>query len=52
MLHSASIGQILWDDLYNGMWNVRGLYRAGSLKTVANELTKYNLDPVAVQEVR
>jgi hypothetical protein len=32
--------------------NVRSLYRAGSLKTVASELSKYNLDLVAVQEVR
>jgi len=32
--------------------NVRSLYRAGSLKTVASELAKYNLDSVAVQEVR
>jgi hypothetical protein len=29
-------------------WNVRGLYRAGSLKTVASELAKYKLDIVAV----
>jgi len=34
------------------MWNVRSLYRAGSLGTVASELGKYNLDLVAVQEVR
>jgi exonuclease III len=34
-----------------GTWNVRGLYRAGSLKTVAKELGKYKLDLVGVQEV-
>jgi exonuclease III len=35
-----------------GTWNVRNLYRAGSLKTVARELSKYKLDLVGVQEVR
>jgi len=30
----------------------RSLYRTGSLKTVASELAVYNLDLVAVQEVR
>jgi exonuclease III len=33
-------------------WNVRSMYRAGSLKTVGSELTNYNVDLVAVQEVR
>jgi hypothetical protein len=37
-----------------GIWNVRNLYRAGSLRvmTVANELSEYNLDLVGVREVR
>jgi len=35
-----------------GTWNVRSFYRAGSLRTVPNELEKYNLDLAAVQEVR
>jgi exonuclease III len=35
-----------------GTWNVRSLYRSGSLKTVARELGKYKLDLVGVQEVR
>jgi hypothetical protein len=35
-----------------GMWNVRSLYRAGSLMTVETELSKYKLDFVRVQEVR
>jgi hypothetical protein len=39
-------------DIKFGMWNVRTLYRAGSLKTVARKLVKYNLDPWAVQRVR
>jgi len=33
-------------------WNVRTLYRAGSLKTVAIELAKYSLDLVTVKEVK
>jgi exonuclease III len=33
-------------------WNVRSLYRAGSLKVVARELVRYKLDVVGVQEVR
>jgi hypothetical protein len=35
-----------------GLWNVRGLYRVGSLMTVSRELSKYKLDLVQVQEVR
>jgi exonuclease III len=33
-------------------WNVRSLYRIGSLKTVARKLGKCKLDLVGVQEVR
>ena len=33
-------------------WNVRNLYRAGSLTTVARELARCKLDLVGVQEVR
>jgi hypothetical protein len=33
-------------------WKFRSLFRTGSLKTVARELGKYNLDLVGVQEVR
>jgi len=33
-------------------WNVRSLYRAGSLKAAARELVRYKLDVVGVQEVR
>jgi exonuclease III len=39
-------------DMRIGTWNVRNLYRARSLKTVATELAKYGLDLVALQEVR
>jgi len=35
-----------------GNWNVRSLYRAGSLKVAARELARYKLDVVGVQEVR
>ena len=35
-----------------GTWNVRSLYRAGSLMAAARELTRYKLDLVGVQEVR
>jgi exonuclease III len=35
-----------------GTWNVRGLYRAGSLKAAARELEGYKLDVSGVQEVR
>jgi len=34
------------------VWNVRILYRAGSLKVAARELARYKLDVVSVQEVR
>ena len=35
-----------------GTWNVRSLYRAGSLKAAARELGRYKLDVAGVQEVR
>jgi hypothetical protein len=37
-------------DMRFGTWNVRSLYRAGSLKTVSRELARYKLDLVGVQE--
>ena len=39
-------------DIVLGTWNVRSLYRAGSLTAVARELARYKLDLVGVQEVR
>jgi hypothetical protein len=39
-------------DMRFGTWNVRSMYRAGSLVTVAKKLSKYELDIVGVQEVR
>ena len=35
-----------------GTWNVKSLYRAGSLMAAAWELARYKLDLVGVQEVR
>jgi exonuclease III len=39
-------------DMRFGTWNVKSLYRAGLLRTVAEEISKYKLDLVGVQEVR
>jgi exonuclease III len=39
-------------DMSIGTWNVRSFYRAGSLKTVSRELSRYKLDLVGMQEVR
>jgi hypothetical protein len=39
-------------DMRFGTWNVRSLYRLGSLKTVLGELAKNKLDLVGVKEVR
>jgi exonuclease III len=35
-----------------GAWNVRSLYRAGSLRAVVEEISNYKIDLVGVQEVR
>jgi hypothetical protein len=35
-----------------GTWNVRSMYRAGSLRAVAEKISNYNLDLVGIQEVR
>jgi hypothetical protein len=39
-------------DMRIGTCSVRSLYRTGSLRAVAEEISKYNLDLVGVQEVR
>jgi len=39
-------------DILLGNWNVRSLYRAGSLMTATRELARYKLDFVGVQELR
>jgi hypothetical protein len=38
-------------DLRFGTWNIRSMYRAGSLRTVVEEVSKYKLDLVGVQDV-
>jgi hypothetical protein len=35
-----------------GTWSVRSMYRAYSLRVVGEEISKYKLDLVGVQEVR
>jgi exonuclease III len=39
-------------DMRFGTWNVRSMYRAGSLRVVGEEISNYKLDLVGVQEVR
>jgi hypothetical protein len=39
-------------DMRFGTWNVRIPYRVGSLRTVAEEISKYKSDLVGIQEVR
>jgi hypothetical protein len=39
-------------DMRFGTWNVRFMYRTGSLRIVAEEISQYKLDLVGVQEVR
>jgi mRNA deadenylase 3'-5' endonuclease subunit Ccr4 len=39
-------------DVRFGTWNVRSMYRAGSLRIVVQEILKYKIDLVGVQEVR
>jgi hypothetical protein len=46
--HAAD--KVKWTFL--GTWNVRSLYRAGSLTVACRELARYKLDLVGVQEVR
>jgi hypothetical protein len=38
-------------DMRFGTWNARSMYRVGTLRTVAEEISKYKLDLVGVQEV-
>ena len=39
-------------DMRCGTWNVRDLYRAGSLIAAARVLARYKLDLVGVKEIR
>jgi hypothetical protein len=36
-------------DVRFGIWNVRNLYRAGSLRAVVEEISKYKLDLVGTR---
>ena len=59
-IHRQSLGPglIFWydkqrkRDMRFGTWNVRSLYRAGSLMAAVTELARYKLDLVGVQEAR
>ena len=51
-LEEASRNRKRKRDVLLGTWNVRSLYRAGSLTVAARELARYKLDVVGVQEVR
>jgi hypothetical protein len=39
-------------DMRFGMWNVRSMYRASSLREVGEDISKYKLDLVGVHEDR
>jgi hypothetical protein len=39
-------------DMRFGTWNVRSMYRAGSLRAVAEEISKYKLHLVGVEDVK
>jgi hypothetical protein len=39
-------------DMRFGTWKVRSIYRAGSFRAVAQEISKYKLDLTGVQEAR
>jgi hypothetical protein len=39
-------------DMGFGTWKVRSMYRAGSLRAVAEEISGYKLDIVGVQEIK
>jgi hypothetical protein len=59
-VHTESLGPglIFWYYLSNekdmrfGTWNVRSLYKAGSIRAAARKLARYKLDLVGVQDVR
>jgi hypothetical protein len=39
-------------DMRFGIWNVRSMYSAGSLRAVGEDISKYKLDLVGVQDVK
>jgi hypothetical protein len=42
----------VWRFARFGTWNVRSIYRANSLMVVGEDISKYKLDLLRVQEVR
>jgi hypothetical protein len=38
-------------DMRFGTWNVGGMNRAGSLRAIVEEISKYNLNLVGVQDL-
>ena len=50
-LEEASRNRKRKRDILLGTWNVRSLYRAGSLTAAARELARYQLDLVGVQHL-
>ena len=48
-LEEASCNRKRRRDILLGTWNVRSLYRAGSLQAAARELARYKLDVVGVR---
>ena len=51
-LEEISRSRQLKRDIFLDTWNVRSLYRAGSLTAATGELARYKLDLVSLQEVR
>jgi hypothetical protein len=39
-------------DIEFGTWNVRTLYKAGSLKSLMHKIQQYQLKVIAIQEIR
>jgi hypothetical protein len=39
-------------DMRFGTWNIRSMHSAGSLRVVAEEISKYKIDLVGAQEDR
>jgi exonuclease III len=52
LIEEASRNRKRKRDISLGTWNVRSLYRAGSHRAAAREISRYKLDVVGVQEVR
>jgi hypothetical protein len=52
ILEGVSRNRKRYREILLGTWNIRSLYRAGSLMEAARKLARYKLDLVGVQEVR